>query len=156
MPSRRDLIRMSADEIMEYLENQRRVILITNGLDGMPHAVPMEYGLDAGRAIIMTSFRKSQKVRNLERDSRATLLIESGARYQELKGVMAYCNAEIVDDPAVVRAAMRLVRTSDVLAASISEEMRPQLHASVTKRVVLRFKPFRFVTWDHGKLPNVY
>jgi nitroimidazol reductase NimA-like FMN-containing flavoprotein (pyridoxamine 5'-phosphate oxidase superfamily) len=156
MPSRRDLIRMSESQIREYLESQRRVILVTNGLDGMPHPVPMEYGLDADGTIIMTSFRKSQKIRNLERDPRAVLLFESGMRYQELMGVIAYCHAAIISDPHVVRKLMRLIRARDVLRESMSPEMRAQVAASFPKRVAVCLKPFRFVSWDHGKLANSY
>jgi nitroimidazol reductase NimA-like FMN-containing flavoprotein (pyridoxamine 5'-phosphate oxidase superfamily) len=156
MPSRRDLIRMSDAEIRVYLEKQRQVILVTNGPHGMPHPVPMEYGLDADGSIVVTSFRKAQKILNLERDPRATLLFDSGTQYQELKGVIAYCDAQIIREPEAVGKVMRLVRPSDDLAASMSTEMSAQVRASITKRVAIRFRPFRFVTWDHGKLPDVY
>ena len=156
MPSRRDLIRLSDAEIRAYLEKQRQVVLVTNGPHGMPHPVPMEFGLDADGSIVVTSFRKGQKVLNLERDPRATLLFDSGTQYQELKGVIAYCDAQIIDDPDTVARVMRLVRASDDLAASMSPAMSAQVRASLVKRVALRFKPFRFVTWDHGKLPGVY
>jgi nitroimidazol reductase NimA-like FMN-containing flavoprotein (pyridoxamine 5'-phosphate oxidase superfamily) len=156
MPSRRDLIRMSDAEIRAYLESQRQVVLVTNGPHGMPHPVPMEYGLDADGSIVVTSFRKGQKILNLERDPRATLLFDSGTQYQELKGVIAYCDVQILSDPDTVARVMRLVRPSDDLAASMSAAMSAQVRASVAKRVALRFKPFRWVTWDHSKLPEVY
>jgi nitroimidazol reductase NimA-like FMN-containing flavoprotein (pyridoxamine 5'-phosphate oxidase superfamily) len=70
MPSRREQISMAPDEVRTYLEEQQRIIVVTNGANGLPHAVPMNYGLDdQGRILIMT-FRKSQKVKNLERDPR--------------------------------------------------------------------------------------
>ena len=156
MPSRRDLIAMTPDEMGTYLEAGGRIILVTNGPEGMPHPVPMHYGLDPDGRFIVTSFRKSQKVKNLERDPRATLLVESGSRYQELKAVVAYCNAEIIDDPELVRKYMRLVRADEAMAESIERPMSEQVQASMAKRVILRFTPFRFVSWDHGKLGNFY
>jgi nitroimidazol reductase NimA-like FMN-containing flavoprotein (pyridoxamine 5'-phosphate oxidase superfamily) len=156
MPSRRDLIRMSDGEIRKYLETQRQVVLVTNGPGGMPHPVPMEYGLEADGSIVVSSFRKGQKILNIERDPRATLLFESGTQYQQLKGVIAYCEAQIIRDPETVRNVMRLVRPSNALAASMSQEMSAQVQASSLKRVAIRCKPLRFVTWDHGKLPGVY
>ena len=78
MPSRRDLIRLSDAEIGAYLRAQRQLVLVTNGPHGMPHPVPMEFGLDADGSIVVTSFRKAQKILNLERDPRATLLFDSG------------------------------------------------------------------------------
>lgn len=156
MPSRRDLIAMNADERRAYLEGQRRIILVTNGPGGMPHPVPMNFGLDEEGRFIVSSFRKSQKVKNLERDPRATLLVESGLEYRELRAAIAYCDVEIIDARDQVRALMSLVRADDAMAASLSRPMTDQVRASVTKRVVLRFTPFRWASWDHGKLASVY
>ena len=88
MPSRRDAIRMADGELAAYLAEQRRIILVTIGPDGRPHPMPMNYGVDeTGRVIILT-FAKSQKVKNLMRDPRATLLVESGTAYRELKSAV--------------------------------------------------------------------
>ncbi len=156
MPSRRDLIRMTPEEERAYLLAERRVILVTNGPDGMPHPVPMNYGLDAEGRLLITSFRKSQKVRNLERDPRATLLVESGRTYAELKSVMAYSDVEIVTDPDGIAAGMARINAEEKLAASLSSDMSDQVRASLAKRVLLRFTPFRTVSWDHAKLGAFY
>ena len=156
MPSRRELIRMTAEEIRAYMEGQRRIILITNGANGLPHPVPMNFGLDEEGRVLITSFRKSQKVRNLERDPRATLLVESGMSYQELQAVIAYADAEIIDDPEQVRAGMNRIRAVEALSSSLSDTMDDQVRTSLAKRVLLRFTPFRYVSWDHGKLGEFY
>jgi nitroimidazol reductase NimA-like FMN-containing flavoprotein (pyridoxamine 5'-phosphate oxidase superfamily) len=156
MPSRRELIAMTAEEVRSYLESQRRTILVTNGADGMPHPVPMNYGLDEAGRFILTAFAKSQKVKNLDRDPRATLLVESGGRYHELKSVIAWCDAEIVRDPLEVRALLDTMRAAPELAASVSPAMREQVAVSMAKRVALRFTPFRVVSWDHAKLGSKY
>lgn len=156
MPSRRDLIRMTPEEVRAYLTARRRVILVTNGPDGMPHPVPMNYGLDDAGRVLVTSFRKSQKVRNLERDPRATLLVESGETYADLKSVMLYADVEIVTDPQAIAAGMARINADEQLAGSLSAEMSYQVRASIAKRVLLRFTPFRTVSWDHGKLGGFY
>jgi len=156
VPSRRELIRMTPEEIRGYLEAQRRIILISNGADGLPHAVPMNYGIDAQGRILITSFARSQKVRNLERDPRATLLVESGARYSEMRAVMMYANAEIIRDAEQVREGMQQLRADGVLVASRSPAMDAQIRQSMAKRVLLRFTPFRYVSWDHAKLAGYY
>ncbi len=138
MPSRRETIAMTPTELSAYLAEQRRIILITNGANGLPHPVPMNYGVDEQGRIVIVTFRKSQKVKNLERDPRATLLVESGETYGELKSAILYCDTEIITDVEVIAANMVLIR------------------ASMVKRVVLRFTPFRVVSWDHGKLGGVY
>ncbi len=147
---------MTGGEIREYLESRHRIILVTNGADAMPHPVPMEYGLDDHGHIFVTSFRKSQKIRNLERDPRATLLVESGERYHELKGVMLYCNAEIISESEQVRQLMGLLRASDSLAASMSDTMNAQVQDSLRKRVIVRLMPYHLISWDHGKLADTY
>lgn len=156
MPSRRELIRMTAEEVDAYLRAQRRIILVTNGADGMPHPVPMNYGVDDEGRILITSFRKGQKVRNLERDPRATLLVESGETYADLKSVMVYADAEILDDPQAIAAGMARIKADEQLAGSLSAEMGDQVRASIAKRVLLRFTPFRTVSWDHAKLGAFY
>jgi len=156
MPSRRDLIRMTPEEVRAYLAGQRRIILITNGPGGMPHPVPMNYGLDEAGRILITSFRKAQKVRNLERDPRAALLVESGDTYADLKAVIVHADAEIIVEAEAIAAGMARINADARLAGSISAEMGEQVRASVAKRVLLRFTPFRTVSWDHGKLDKFY
>lgn len=156
MPSRRTLAQMSSEEVRAYLEERRRIVLVTNGPDGMPHPVPMNYGLDQSGRVLLTSFAKSQKVRNLERDPRASLLVESGETYSELKSVILYADVEILRDPDEVGALMRNIRAAGALSGSIDGAMNRQVRASLAKRVVLRCTPFRVVSWDHAKLGGKY
>lgn len=156
MPSRRELIRMTAQEVDAYLRERTRIIIVTNGPDGLPHPVPMNYGIDAAGRIIITTFRKSQKVRNIERDPRATLLVESGETYLDLKSAILYCDVEILTDPDEIARNMVLVRADEQLSGSLSAEMGDQVKASMAKRAILRFTPFRTVSWDHGKLGEFY
>ena len=71
------------------------MICATNGPRGWPHLMPLWYvrarPATAPRVWAWT-FAKSQKVANLERDPRATLQVEAGERYEELRGVMLKCD----------------------------------------------------------------
>jgi nitroimidazol reductase NimA-like FMN-containing flavoprotein (pyridoxamine 5'-phosphate oxidase superfamily) len=156
MPSRRDLIRMTPEEIRSYLRSQPRIIVVSNGPDGLPHPVPMNFALDDADRIIITTFRKSQKVKNLERDPRATLLVESGIAYAELKSVMAYARAEIIDDPTHIREAVRALHWTTPLPVSADPVIQGQITESFAKRVIVRFSPFKYVSWDHSKLGGRY
>ena len=156
MPSRREIIRMTEPEIRAYLGEQRRIIVVTNGPDGMPHPIPMNYGLDETGRVLITTFRKSQKVRNLERDPRATLLVESGETYAQLKSVIAYARAELITEPEQIAQGMQLIRAADPLAESLSGKMNDQVRASLATRVLVRFTAFRYVSWDHAKLGSFY
>jgi len=46
MPSRRKEIEMTPDEIGTYLKSHGRIILVSNGPDGYPHPMPMNFMLD--------------------------------------------------------------------------------------------------------------
>lgn len=156
MPSRRQAIRMTPQEVSAYLHGHSRIILVTNGPAGLPHAVPMNYGVDEQERIVMTAFRKSQKVRNLERDPRASLLVESGMTYAELKAVLIYADAEIITDPDMVAGLMGQIGAEAELAGSIAGGISEQVRASIAKRAILRFTPFRYVSWDHSRLAGHY
>jgi len=156
MPSRRELIEMSPEEIRLYLQTQRHVVVVTNGTNGLPHPMPMHYGLDEQERVVITTFVKSQKVRNLIRDPRATLLVESGSAYRELKSVIMYCSAELKLEPEEIVRLMPLVRASDEMAASLDASMNEQIRRSLTKRAAICFTPFKTISWDHSKLDEFY
>ena len=67
--SRRNKINMSDQEINDYLRAARTMILVSNGKDGYPHPMPMWFAIDDDNNIYMSTFRKSQKISNLRRES---------------------------------------------------------------------------------------
>jgi PPOX class probable F420-dependent enzyme len=154
MPSRRDLIKLSDDEQRELLEAARVAIITTNGPKGWPHAMPMWYLPRDGEIWIWT-YGKSQKVRNLERDPKATLLIETGGEYHELRGVMIEAEAVIHSDQDTILGFGKelTARYSGGLAGGDGEAV---LQAQAAKRVALQFVPKRTASWDHRKLAGTY
>ena len=98
MPSRRELIQMTQEEQRAFLDAARTIILCSAGRDGVPHPMPMWFALDDAGAVLMTTFAKSQKIRNLEREPRVSLLVEAGESYGELRGVVLYGKAELEPD----------------------------------------------------------
>ena len=156
MPSRRDQIRLTEAEQLELLGEERVVIVTTNGPRGWPHSMPLWYVVRDGEVWSWT-FAKSQKVKNLERDPRCTLLVEAGREYQELRGIQIEAEAEIVrDHDAVFEFAKELtVRYAEGID-SIEGDAAAALRAQAPKRVALRFRPVRTATWDHRKLGGTY
>jgi PPOX class probable F420-dependent enzyme len=152
--SRRDQIQMSPAEQAAFLAEQRTVICATNGPGGWPHVMPLWYVI-RGEAIWAWTYAKSQKVRNLERDPRATLQVEAGADYGELRGVMIEADTEIHRDTELVAAlgAELLGRYGN---DSSSPEVNDAIRAQAAKRVALRFAARRTATWDHRKLAGSY
>jgi PPOX class probable F420-dependent enzyme len=152
--SRRDQIAMSDEEVAAFLAEQRVVTCATNGAGGWPHLMPLWYVLRDGELWAWT-YSKSQKVRNLERDDRATLQVEDGAEYQELRGVMLRTRAVIHQELEVVAGtgAEIFERYS---GASAGEGAREAVRAQAAKRVALQFVPERVASWDHRKLGGAY
>ena len=97
--SRRSQITMTDDEVVEFIADRRTVVLATVKADGRPHLVPMWFVPD-GSTIEVWSYGRSQKTVNLRRDPRATLLLETGDSYDQLRGVSLECDVELLDDPA--------------------------------------------------------
>src|SRR3954463_14818203 len=92
--SRRDQIVMSADEAAALLDEPRALVCATNGRDGWPHLMPLWYVVRDGELWAWT-YAKSQKVRNLERDDRATLQVEDGHTYAELRGLIIRARCDL-------------------------------------------------------------
>jgi PPOX class probable F420-dependent enzyme len=137
--------------VAALLAKERVAIITSIGPRGWPHAMPMWYVPDEDRLSIWTA-AKSQKVRNLERDPRATLLVEAGDAYLELRGAMIEADAEIEREPDAVRAfARRLMERYPELARGALGTPEA-LSAQVSRRVVLRFTPVRTASWDHRKI----
>jgi PPOX class probable F420-dependent enzyme len=153
--SRRDQIKLSEGEQRELLESERVVVVSSIGTSGWPHSMPLWYVL-RGSEIWIYTYAKSQKVKNLERDPRATLLVETGHEYGELRGVQIEAEAEIHRDLELVYEVGRELTLRYAEGASVEGAAAEALKAQARKRAAVRFKPVRIATWDHRKLGGTY
>ena len=153
--SRRGEIRLSAEEQRELIASERIVVVSTIGPRGWPHSMPLWYVPRNGELWIYT-YAKSQKVRNLERDPRATLLVETGHEYGELRGVEIEAEAEIHREHGVVFELAKELTARYADGAQVDEATADALRAEAQKRVAIRFQPRRVATWDHRKLGGRY
>jgi PPOX class probable F420-dependent enzyme len=153
--SRRDQIKMSEAEVGAFLDEERTVVCATIGRDGFPHLMPLWYVVRDGELWSWT-FAKSQKVRNLERDPRATLQVEAGTDYTELRGVMLKCDVTIHrDTDKVVELALELyARYRPGGPGEVDDSVREMVLAQAPKRVALQFGERSRATWDHRKLAS--
>jgi hypothetical protein len=153
--SRRDAIKMTPEEVQSFLAEEMTLTCATNGRDGFPHLMPLWFVLREERIWAWT-YAKSQKTKNLERDPRATLQVETGIDYAELRGVMFRCDVVIHRDLDVVTGiGMDLV---DRYAGPGPEfdPMRDGFRQQAPKRVGFEFVERDRVTWDHRKLAGTY
>lgn len=156
--SRRDQIRMSDQEIDAFLAGHKTLILTSNGAGGFPHPMPMWYVREPDGTIRMTTYATSQKVLNLRRDPRVSVLAESGTEYQELRGVVFYGRAELIDDTEQVIDTLLAAAGNPARGADAEQQkaIREGMRKNASKRVLIRVKPERVVSWDHSKLGGVY
>ena len=152
--SRRDLIKMTDDEAQGFLDEQRTVICATNGRDGWPHLMPLWYVVRDGTLWSWT-YAKSQKTRNLERDPRASLQVEAGEQYDQLRGILLRCDVTIHREAQDV-AQLGLEIFARYTGPDLPDETRAMVHAQAPKRVALEFAERSRATWDHRKLAGVY
>jgi PPOX class probable F420-dependent enzyme len=157
--SRRDQIRMTEGELAAFLDEQRTVVVATNGRDGWPHLMPLWYTVRDGELWSWT-YARSQKVRNLERDPRVTLQVEAGEQYHELRGAMVKAHVVLHRDVETVAAfgAELFARYAPGPGGGPpAPEVLAMVRAQAPKRVALQFVAAGApVTWDHGKLGATY
>ncbi|MDQ3933920.1 MAG: pyridoxamine 5'-phosphate oxidase family protein [Actinomycetota bacterium] len=147
---------MSDEELRAFLAEQMIVSCATAGPNGRPHLVPLWYVPDGAEALTGWTYAKSQKAKNLERDPRATLQIEDGVQYHELRGVMMECDVELERDPERIADYGMALFERYAGGAELPPETREMVLAQAPKRLGLRFVPTRIVSWDHGKLGGAY
>jgi PPOX class probable F420-dependent enzyme len=147
---------MGEEEIASFLDEQRVMVCATNGRDGWPHLMPLWYVVRDGELWSWT-YAKSQKVRNLERDAHATLQIEAGEAYEELRGVMIKAQAVIHRaTDAVAELGADIFRRYSQGERAVGADFLDTVRAQAAKRVGLQLVPHAVASWDHRKLHGVY
>jgi PPOX class probable F420-dependent enzyme len=141
-------VAMNETEIAGFLAAARTLNVATIGSDGGIHLVAMWFVMH-GTSPVFWTYGKSQKVRNLGRDSRLSGLAEDGESYQTLRGVQLMGTAELVTDPAEV---LRIGQELSAKYAGLSPA--GNLPRQAAKRVGVRLLPARTISWDHRKLPT--
>jgi nitroimidazol reductase NimA-like FMN-containing flavoprotein (pyridoxamine 5'-phosphate oxidase superfamily) len=155
--SRRDQIAMSPQEVGGFLAQERTVICATNGPRGFPHLMPLWYVV-RDEEIWSWTYAKSQKVMNLERDDRATLQVETGETYDQLRGVMIEARTRVIRDSAIVGELGEEIfrKYAGDAEGKIGQPVIDMVHKQAPKRVALHFATERVASWDHRKLGGAY
>ncbi len=147
--NQRKAIVMSPAEVDAFLAERRNMTMCSLAPDGSIHAVAMWYGFLDGCVAVETK-AKSQKVQNLRRDPRLTVLFEDGESYEELRGVELVGRAEIIEDPDKLWQIG--VSVFERYNGPYTEELKPFVEVMLRKRVGIKLHVERTVSWDHRKL----
>jgi general stress protein 26 len=156
--SRRDQIKMTRDEVDALLAEEKTVVVATNGPRGWPHLMPLWYvlrptGPQGANEVWAWTFAKSQKARNLERDTRASAQVEAGEEYHLLRGVLLECDVVVHRDVETVAGiGLDVFRRSTATGGDLAPEVEAMVRKQAPKRVGLQFVERRRATWDHRKL----
>ena len=153
--NRRAAIRLTDEEALAFLDEQRTVICATNGHDGFPHLMPLWYVVRDGTLWAWT-YAKSQKTKNLERDPRATLQVETGDAYDQLRGLMLRTEAVLHRDEATVLGFVEELAARYAPPGADPAAMREGFARQAAKRVAIEFAEVGRVSWDHRKLGGTY
>jgi PPOX class probable F420-dependent enzyme len=153
VPNVRSAITMTDPEIEAFVAARRTAILATVGRDGQPHVAAMWFALVDG-SIVFETKGKSQKVVNVRRHPRVTVLLESGVTYPELRGVSFDGTAEIVENTDANRDYLRAVARSVIerYTGPADGADSAALDQVMYNRVALVLRPDRVRSWDHRKL----
>ena len=154
MGKRRDQIRMTDEEIWTFVEERKSLQVATLNRDGSVHLTTLWFAVVDGE-IVFETFTKSQKIVNLQRDPRITILLEDGIQYDQLRGVTMQGRAELHLDPEEVHpyalAGMR--RNQPEIP---EEQLDGVARMMAAKRTAVVVKPEKIVSWDHRKLAGTY
>jgi hypothetical protein len=143
---------MSDEEVRGFLAEKMVMQCATNGPRGLPHLVALWFL--PGDELRTWTYAKSQKALNLERDPRATVGLEDGVQYDELRGLMLECDVVLERDPEKVeQVGLELFAR---YAGELNDDIRAMVAKQAQKRVALTFVPTRTVSWDHRKLHGAY
>ncbi|MFE0020547.1 pyridoxamine 5'-phosphate oxidase family protein [Amycolatopsis sp. NPDC059021] len=156
--SRRDQIRMTEDEVRDYLAGQKVINVASIGPNGRPHLAPLWY-YPHENGVATWTYRTSQKAKNLYRLPQATVLVEDGDSYERLRGVSFEADVEIVEDTAEVTQ-MGIALMQRYAGAKpgdpVPDELATFIGGQAPKRIGLILRPTKTASWDHTKLGGTY
>ena len=151
---------MTPQEVQQFLSSNTVLEVATIGTDGWPHLAPMWYVMDNGN-IVFRSFTKSQKIVNLQRNPKLSVLVETGDDYSQLQGVMIKGTARLVTDPDYVITiygglAAKYPMINDTPVELDAAALDAAFGRFAAKNTAVIVEPDKIITWDHTKLGVAY
>ena len=124
--------RMTDQEVKAFLDTKPGwIVLSTIGRQGYPHSVPLGY-FRLGDDIYIGCRAGTQKVKNIERNPKVSLVLESGSTRQDIKG------------ETLLRLSREAARLRGVAEDALPHEPRPGV-------VYIQVEPRRIISWDYGR-----
>lgn len=145
-------IELDEDEIWAELANAHTAVITTLRRDGSPVALPVWFAtLD--RRIYLSTPSKAKKLARIRHDARASLLVESGLAWAELRAV--HMNGVLVEvtDTAEADAANAVLNDKYVAFRPAVTTLPDATRSHYAGRTMLRFDPDgRTLSWDNSRI----
>ena len=148
-------LQLSPSETDAIMATQSRLRIATIGPGEGINLTPMTFGWAGGRVYI---FGRGQKTANIRRSGTATVLVDTGNNWRELKGIMMRGNATVLEsaeaedaDPHLSEAQYNLGQKHNLTKAGKPSPYRAT--ASGINRRWIVFTPQTIVSWDNARLP---
>lgn len=151
MAAGRDAVKLTEEELEDFLASNMKVQVATNGPDGHPHLTTLFYVMVDGQMFFWT-YGKSQKIQNLRRDPRITCLVEDGTDYFELRGATISGKARLIEDYDQLVDLGGRVATVMANGADLGELGDQIVRQQARKRVGVIVEPEKIASWDHRKM----
>lgn len=147
-------VRLTDEEIWQFLDEAHTGILCSLRGDGMPIMTPLWFAAIDG-SIFFRTRSHLKKVTRLQRDARCAFLVESGKAWSELTAVHLTGRARLLDDNDP-----RLVEIADTLSRKYEAHRTPSAvmpdetrQAYSTPTVFVEIVPDqRILNWDNSRL----
>jgi nitroimidazol reductase NimA-like FMN-containing flavoprotein (pyridoxamine 5'-phosphate oxidase superfamily) len=143
VPIPREQLRLTPEELDDLLSTIRTCHVGTVSPDGGPHVVPLWFVWHAG-AVWVNNLRRTRRSRDLAAGSAASVCVDTGVEYAELRGAVLYGRFdEATDHPEI----------SGARAAFATKYWGGYEVPDLKSHVWLRMAPERTVSWDFRKIP---
>lgn len=137
--------KMTQDEVHAFLDSRPGWIALTTiSKSGHPHTVPIGY-FRMGNDVYIGCRRDTQKLKNIERNPKVSLMLEAGGSMQDIKGVCIQGEAEVILDPA---AQLPLLRESMRQRGTPEDQLPTDPRPGAA---YIHITPTKLISWDYAK-----
>lgn len=141
-------LQMTGDELDAFLSAHRNCYVGTVSERGWPHVAPLAYTrLDDPRTLYVRTHPRSRKAKNLYYENRASVVVDEGVEYADLKGFFVHAYATVVrDDDRLDETFVETQYDGEI------PDLIARIHARQDEWVWFELDPAHVVTWDNSKL----
>ncbi len=146
-------IRLTPSEAWDAISASHTGILTTLRRDGTPVTLPVWFVVDRQAIALMTP-SGTKKVSRIRRDPRASFLVESGQRWEELRAVHLNGSVVVVDDAEEISRIGAALGLKYAAFRPATAALPTNTQAYYASQTFLRFSPEgRMLTWDNARIP---